>query len=99
MCSKKSIKSIGLRHQFNSFEKTDRILHFIMLGFFTFSRVRQSITVIQYASLRYKKNKIYNNSVLTLRSRLFSKEFPISRISFRKLAYFGILSGISKSSW
>lgn len=99
LSSKVSVRSIKLRHRFNSFEKVDKILRFISLGFFTFSRVRQSLTVLQYASLLSKKNKIKNKSVLTLKSRAFSKEFPISRISFRKLAAFGYISGISKSSW
>jgi ribosomal protein S14 len=99
LSSKKAIRSISLRHKFKSFERTNRILRYILLGFTTFSRVRQSLSVLQYSNLSYKKNKVVSSSVFTLKTRLFSKNFPISRISFRKLASSGYISGVSKSSW
>lgn len=45
------------------------------------------------------KTRIRNRCIITGRSRGILKQFRISRIVFRELAWKGVLAGIHKASW
>jgi small subunit ribosomal protein S14 len=43
--------------------------------------------------------RLRNRCLLTGRSRGFMRKFKLSRLSFRELASFGMIPGVTKSSW
>lgn len=43
--------------------------------------------------------RLRNRCQLTGRSRGFMRKFKLSRLSFRELASFGMIPGVTKSSW
>ncbi len=50
-------------------------------------------------NLTYNQTKIKNRCILTARSRSTYRHFKLSRIMLRNLAAYGLLPGITKSSW
>jgi small subunit ribosomal protein S14 len=56
-----------------------------------------------YAMAKFPTNssivRIKNRCILTGRSRSVFSLFKLSRLSFRKLASFGYIPGVSKASW
>jgi len=99
LSSKPSLKFLSLRHSFKKTEKQIKLLKFIRLNSL-FSRSRRNFASLQLDFLKsISLTRLKNLSVLTLKAKSFSKEFSISRVSFRKLASSGYISGVSKASW
>jgi len=84
----------------SAFQKQSIILKFLESSL-NLSRSRRSFVNFQFdSSLKnISGSKLIASSVVGQRCISFSKDFKLSRISLRKLAAFGLLPGITKSSW
>jgi ribosomal protein S14 len=98
--SKLFVKLSRQRHLYYDFEKSFKIFKYLELSS-SFSNSRRSFVSIQFdSSLKnFSSMKYSPTTILNGRSVSFSKDFKLSRISLRKLAFFGLLPGVSKSSW
>ena len=98
--SKLFVKLSRQRSLNSSFQKHSIILKFLESSL-NFSRSRRSFVNFQFDnSLKnISASKLIATSIVGQRRISFSKDFKVCRISLRKLAAFGLLPGITKSSW
>ena len=56
-------------------------------------------TALQKLPRNSSKVRIRNRCNLTGRPRGYMRDFGISRVTFREMALFGLIPGVTKSSW
>jgi small subunit ribosomal protein S14 len=56
-------------------------------------------TALQKLPRNSSKVRVRNRCSLTGRPRGFIRDFGISRVTFRDMALFGLIPGVSKASW
>ena len=56
-------------------------------------------TALQKLPRNSSKVRVRNRCNLTGRPRGFMRDFGISRVTFREMALFGLIPGVTKSSW
>jgi small subunit ribosomal protein S14 len=56
-------------------------------------------TALQKLPRNSSKVRVRNRCNLTGRPRGYMREFGISRVTFREMAVFGLIPGLTKSSW
>lgn len=56
-------------------------------------------TALQKLPRNSSKVRVRNRCNLTGRPRGYMRDFGISRVTFREMALFGLIPGISKASW
>lgn len=56
-------------------------------------------TALQKLPRNSSKVRIRNRCNLTGRPRGYMRDFGISRVTFREMAVFGLIPGVTKSSW
>ena len=62
-------------------------------------QIIRSCASIELEQLGGSRVKVSNRCAITGRSKSVSRMFRLSRLSFRRMAVSGLLSGVSKSSW
>ena len=56
-------------------------------------------TALQKLPRNSSKVRVRNRCNLTGRPRGYMRDFGISRVTFREMAVFGLIPGVTKSSW
>lgn len=56
-------------------------------------------TALQKLPRNSSKVRVRNRCKLTGRPRGYMRDFGISRVTFREMAVFGLIPGVTKSSW
>jgi small subunit ribosomal protein S14 len=56
-------------------------------------------TALQKLPRNSSKVRVRNRCNLTGRPRGYMRDFGISRVTFREMALFGLIPGVTKSSW
>jgi len=56
-------------------------------------------TALQKLPRNSSKVRVRNRCNLTGRPRGFMRDFGVSRVTFREMAVFGLIPGVTKSSW
>lgn len=98
--SKLFVKLARQRNLHSTFEKSFVVFKFLLFSP-SYTKARRTFTSFQFDnSLKnFSTTKYSSTSMLSRRAASFSRDFKLSRVSLRKLAVFGLLPGVFKSSW
>lgn len=91
-------KSSSRALKFSRLEKRIILLNYISVSNY-FSEPRKNIAFLQKDALVSSIVKKFGACLITGNSRSFHKDFNLSRIQLRFSACYGLLNGVTKSSW
>jgi ribosomal protein S14 len=102
------IKDLRLRKNYNKIEKIRLIKKFTIINLlsrmiinYKTSKEREFFfyLISKYNLNSLSKTKITRRCILTNRGRAIIRPYNISRLSFKKLIKFGLISGFNKAIW
>ena len=96
-----TVKNIRLRSSFSKKEFFFIVDKFLKINLFNTCFFKKNLNLLSNLNFKKKMSRVTlkNKCVLTGCSKSVNKDYNISRVQFRKLLQFGIISNYKKSVW